>query len=528
MFFQILLLLCFSIVSPWVLAQPVMEDTTQYESSYDSSLTLKKMALIPSLDNVNGVYSKTMDEQLKMLIEKNHRWDFVDNQNKGVGTQPESLVGHPQSVMKLAEGLNADGFFAAELRKDPKETKIKLYLFSSRSGELITEEELKRTSDNTEIVAVAIQSLYRRIIEKIPYDALILSRTDNRVTINAGKRDGVVKGQNLTAVKVIGAEKHPKRKFIIRSRKAIMGQIRVVKVDEYLSFADIISETEPGVLTKDVKLTGLSAIQYQATPWTKDYTPPEQLLSEDNKPVFGKNAREWVAKDPPTFGRVGADFSIGNFDNSLGLSDGTSINSKVAAYPRINLRGEIWITPKIYADASIAQGIGSSANPAGNPPEVSNSLSQYRLSFGYNFILRNEFFGPKLSFDIGLNSYRMFIDSNSGAGFTTLQYRSVPIGIGGHVPINKQKTWAIGGKAYFHLFPSLRETPFTSGGDADNTINHFTFYAENKISESLRWKFGLDFMILSTSFSAVGDRATPATNLSHRFTMLSTGVDYLF
>ncbi len=509
-------------------SQPQMEDTTEYVSNYDDSITLRKVTFVPSVDNVNGVYSKAINEKLEQLISKNHKWNYVKAPTKTSLLNPEDLIGARGKVKSFSKDLGSDAFFVAELRKDPKQIRLHMYLFSSRSGELITEEEISRPDDNTEIVQAAVQSLFLRILERIPYDALVVSRTDNRITVNAGKADGVTIGQTLTAVKVIGAKKHPKRHFIIKSHKAILGQLRVVKVDPYLSFADIVSETEAGVISENVKVTGISRMQYESTPWTKQYTPPEQLLSKNNKVVFGKDAQEWVAKNPPTFGKVGADFSLGTFDNNMALSDGSTINSKVSVYPRINITGEAWITPKIYANAAFAQGIGQSANPTGNPSEVSNSLTQYRLSFGYNFILRNEFFGPKLSLDMGFSSYKMFVDSSGTNGFTTLQYRSLPIGIGGYVPINASRSWAIGGKAYFHLFPSLKETPFASGGDPDNNINQFLFYAENKISQRLRWKVGLEFLLLSTSFSGGGARPVPADNLSHRFTMLSTGIDYLF
>ncbi len=509
------------------LAQQV-EDTTEYISDYDQSLTFKKMSFLPTQDNVNGVYSKAVDEVLEKLIKKNHQWDYTPSPAANQVINPEDLIKNNELVKSFTKDLKADGFFVTDVRKDPKQINIHLYLFSAKSGLLVAEEKLERPSDNTEIVQAAVVSLMSRIIEKVPYDALVMSRTDNRVTISAGKKDGVTKGQTLTAIKVIGAKKHPVRNFIIKSSKAILGQIRVVKVDEYLSFGDILSETEAGVITEDTKVTGISSVRYESTPWTKTYTPPEQLLSENNKSVYGKNAREWVAKNPPTFGKIGADFSLGNFDNSLTLADGTNLNSEVNAYPRIKVAGELWITPSIYTDAYFAQGIGSSDNPTGNPSEISQSLTQYRLSFGYNFILRNEFFGPKLTVDVGFSNYRMFVDTTSNSGFTTLQYRSMPIGIGGYVPINKERTWAIGGKAYFHLFPSLNETPFASGGDPENTINDFQFYAENKISQRLRWRVGLEFLLLSTSYSGQGGRPVPANNLSHRFTMLSTGIDYLF
>ncbi len=516
------------LVSPIFVHAQEVENSTEYVSQYDESLTFKSMTFLPSKDNVNGIYAKSVDEILEKLIDKNHKWNLASAPTSGQSINPEDLIKNNSLVKSFSNSLKADGFFICDIRKDPNDITIHLYLFSSKSGLLVAEQSLSRKSDNTEIVQSSVVSLMSRIIEKIPYDGLVLSRTDNRVTINAGQLDGVSIGQTLTAMKIIGAKKHPVRNFIIKSNKAILGQIRIVKVDDKLSFGDIISESEAGVIVKDTKITGISTVQYESTPWTKTYTPPEQLLSENNKSVFGKNAREWIAKNPPTFGKVGADFSIGNFDNNLALNDGTNLNSSVGAYPRIKIAGEVWITPKVYTDASFAQGIGQSNNPGGSPSEISNSLTQYRLSVGYNFILRDEFFGPKLTLDIGFNSYRMFVDTTSNSGFTTLQYRSMPIGIGGYVPINNTRTWAIGGKAYFHMFPSLTETPFSSGGSSDNTINDFMFYAENKISQRLRWKIGLEFLLLSTSYSGQGGRTVPANNLSHRFTMLSTGIDYLF
>jgi hypothetical protein len=175
-----------------------------------------------------------------------------------------------------------------------------------------------------------------------------------------------------------------------------------------------------------------------------------------------------------------------------------------------------------------AQGIGDASNPAGPPSEVTASLTQYRLAFGYNFLLKNEFFGPKITFDLGIQNYRMFIDSTSNNGLTTLEYRSVPIGLGGYLPIDEAGLWALQAKAYFHLFPSLKESPFSSGGNPNNTINQFLFNLEYKMTARFHLKGGLELLALSTNFSGPGQRPTPATSTSHRFTFATFGIDYLF
>ncbi|MCB0377152.1 MAG: hypothetical protein KDD33_01540 [Bdellovibrionales bacterium] len=513
---------------PLAFAEDRKEDTTEYHNTLDDDLTFDKMTFIPTYDNVNGVYSRSVDKKLEELIKKNHHWNYIETHIAGSIVKPEELVLDSQKVMSFAKHLGADGFFTAETRKDPEGLQVSLYLFSSKSGRLVAEQRKVHKEDNTSIVLSSIEQMMSEIKERIPYDALIVSRVDNRVTINAGKRDGVRVGQTLPCIKIISAQRHPKRNFIIKSEKAVLGQIRVVKADSHLSFADILSETEPGVLRKGVKVTGISQIQYGETPWTQTYTPPEQLLSENNKVVFGKKATEWIAKDPPTFGKVGGNFTIGSYSNNLSLSSGTNYTTQVDVYPRLNLHGQLWMTPQWYAEAQYGQGIGTSKNPSGGTPsELSNSMSQYRVSVGYNLILRNEFFGPKFFADIGFANYSMYVDSTAGQGFTSVDYRSVAIGLGGYTPINLAKTWGFGGKIYFHAFPRLNEKPFSSGS-SDNNINQFQFFADYKLSQRLRWTFNLDFLLLSSSFKGAGDRTIPANSMSHRHMGLATGVDYLF
>ena len=503
-----------------------IKGTTQYFNSYDRDLTFEKMTYLPSQDNVNGVYQKIMDNKLKELIEGNHQWNFVENGIRSSVTLGEELVDRPSLVKSFSKNLRADGFFMAQLRKDPKEIKIRLYLFSTRSGELILEEELSSSQDTTEIVERTLKDLFGKILEKIPYDAFILSRTGSRVTINAGRKDGVRVGQKLNAVQLIGAEKHPKRKFIVNSRKALLGQLQVVKVDDYLSFADILTETESGVLTKGMKVTGLSKKEYGANFWSQKNTPPGELLTQDNKFIYGKNPKEWLEHELPTFGKIGADFSLGSFYHSMGFQDDSKSQSQLPFYPRINLTGELWITSRIYAEAFFAQGQGSSEDPEGS--HFSHSLTQYRLSLGYHFLLKKDFFGPKLTVNLGFSSYKMFVDDSNTKGLTTVLYQSLPLGVGGHLPINASKTWAIGGRVYFHLFPDLVETPQASGNSPSNTINQFNVYAENRLSEKLSWRMGLEQLLLSTSFSSGERGPRPASTISQSLTMFSTGFEYWF
>ena len=109
-----------------------------------------------------------------------------------------------------------------------------------------------------------------------------------------------------------------------------------------------------------------------------------------------------------------------------------------------------------------------------------------------------------------------------------MSYTSFPFGVGGYVPVTKNKKWGIGGAAYFHLFPSLKETPF-SGGEANNTINHILVYGLHKWSQRLQIKFGLESLIFASEFTGQGNRPDGAArNLSQRHITGLLGCEYLF
>ncbi|MEM7647267.1 MAG: hypothetical protein AAF203_10175, partial [Pseudomonadota bacterium] len=206
----LLFLVLFSTSPSFLLGQSQnIEDTTTYSNRYDESLSLRKVTYLPSVDNVNGIYARAVDGHLKDLIAKNHQWDFSETNMTGALVQPEELVGHPKKVTALNQYINSDGFFISDIRKDPKGLMIRLYLFSARSGDLVTEENRTLPQDNTQKVLNAISMMMASIINRIPYDGMVLSRTDQRVTLNLGGKDNLQVGQTLNAVKIIGAKKHP-------------------------------------------------------------------------------------------------------------------------------------------------------------------------------------------------------------------------------------------------------------------------------------------------------------------------------
>jgi len=525
LYFLISTTLCFCLTS--IAKEAPLLDSSQYLSPLDQDLTIEKVTYLPGKDNVKGIYSKVVDKVVENYIKDNHHWEFVPPFTRESSIEPESLVGHPDLVLSFSKNTGADAILTSEVRKNPSGLELLVFMFSSRSGKLISEERVQKISDDTQAVEKATQGLVGKINRNLPYDGMILSRIDNRVTVNFGTKDGINVGEVFPVFKIISGVRHPKRDFLISTKKAILGQIRIVKADSYLSFADITSEVDFGSIQKAAKVSGKNRSEPEKTQWTDTYTPPEILISENDQPI-GAGSKEWVPAQPATFGRLGVRLGLGHFNNNLKLSSGRNQTIKAPLYPKIELEGEMWISSKWFINGHISQGIAFSKNTTGNEPSTLNStLSLYRITGGYNFLLGQDFFGPRVSIETGISFYNFFMDQASRASLSSITYTSLPIGISAYTPIGANREWGVGGIVYFHLFPSLRTKPYE--GEGRNSINQIVIYGVKKWSEILNIRFGLETMVFSSEISEVNSPLTETTqNMSQRHILGLLGIDYFF
>ena len=512
------------------------EQSATYVSRIDEDLTIRRVAVWPATDNTDGIYARPTETQLIKLVRDSHRWDYIDSSIAGAMPTLIELEENPAQVKKLLAPIEADAVIAAALSKGPDGLSLRVDLFLKKDGKLLAQ-EIVRDLPRFELAEVRdqINQLYRRLIQKLPYEGLILSRQGNRVTINLGKSDGLTKDQTVTAVQVVTVNRHPKFNFLVSSDKEILGTIRVLKVDETLSFGAIVSEKERGAIRRLAKIAGVSAVNYGVPADLQEKNAGDVSNRSDSNVAFGKNAREWLPVHPPTFGAVGAKLGLGSYSTSVSLNTG-SLDAKTPLYPSLNLWGELWLNPEWTIRADVHQGIVNTPNPRPNsqPPELNHLMSRYSLEIDYNFLLRDDFFGPKLNIAAGLMTYRMYVDDSTPTGLTTLNYSGLMLGFGGSFPVTDDNLWYAGGRLNLFVFTNLTESPKTSGSSSKNNINDFSVFVERKIAENIRVTAGVDFSLYSTSFSGQGSRtdengiAETASSVSQKHTLLTGGLVYMF
>ena len=508
-----------------------------FRSQIDERLNLLKISVLPFTDNLEGIYARPLEAHFIQLVSDMHRWDFVPAHGTGPLLAPEELEEDPAKAKQITQGLGVDAFFAARIVKGPAGVAVSISLFEAADGKLLSQSSLKDYKQfDLGSLKKETTRLLGEIVRRLPYAGRVLSREANRVTVNMGVGDGLQPGQFVSVVQITKIERHPKFNFLVRTEKEILGRIKILKVDETLSFGMIVSEKESGAIQKNSKLANPEFVTY-AEPETLSLapTPGERLNDrEDGKVAFGKGARAWVPVDPPTFGQISALLGVSRFNENAEVLNLGSLSAQNVFAPSLSLEGELWITPEWAAQALLKQGIVPITNPRENssPRSQNQSLTYFEFNWGYTFRLGDRVWAPTIVPYLGYFSYRLFIDNSDPLSFTTTNYQGLKIGLRGTSPIDDGR-YGVGGKFAFAINPSLHETPVSSGDDSKNTVVQFGVSGYKKMSERFKLQVALEFEMYSSSIGGDGGRINgnvrePVSSLSQRYYTLGIGGAYLF
>jgi hypothetical protein len=522
---------CSQVYGPDVLAQ------TNYVNPLDKSLTIKRVAILPVHDNVSGIYARTVEAKLLDLVKASHRFDLVDVKDFNVQLSLDDYAKDSELVKSYKAKHNVDALIGGRILKQERTIDVALQVFLTSDGKLLVEDKTDNISQfrTSEIEATTAEH-YHRLINRLPFKGLVLSRQGQGVTIDLGLRDGLRKDMVLSIEQILSLKRHPRFNFILGSEKEVLGKIRILKADETLSFAAIIHEKERGVIEPNSKVTGIDFVTYSSPnaptaigPDLGSLQPSEDKLSGD--PVsFGKNPKEWLPENRPRYGMLGVGLALGNYRNSISLRSAGSFSNTTPIYPQLDVFGEIWITPRWFVGADMRQGILSIANtqPASTPSTLNATTSRYAIHGGYRFLLQDDFFGPRIDTLLGFSRHTLFVDASTPLTYTSTTYGGLYIGVGGSAPLSSDNVYVFDVLLTRHLFPSLTETPQSSGATSDNSVTIFSFGGQYKLNNQFRFAVHLEFEFFSTTYTGGGTRGDAGLNASQSSTNLLLGIHYLF
>ncbi|MGZ3721932.1 MAG: hypothetical protein ACXVA9_03315 [Bdellovibrionales bacterium] len=508
--------------------------TGTYHSEIDDMLTIEKVSVLPFTDNLQGIYARPIEAHFITLVDQMHRWNYIASNTSGPILSPDELESSPEKAIQVSQGLGVDAFFAGRITKGPNGITVHISLLLAKDGKLLSQAVLKDYKQfNLADLKEQTQRLLSEIVARLPYSGRVLSRDGNRVTVNLGLKDGIQAGQMLSVIQIIQAKRHPKFNFLISTEKEIFGKLKILKVDESLSFATVMTEKEKGAIQKNSKIGPLDFVVYSGGEDLALSGKPEDSLGqrEDGKMVFGKDAHAWQPQAPPTFGQVGGRLGFSQVQESAELGGGVGPQSASDNLsPSILLEGEIWVTPEFTFHARLKQGIVSVTNPrpGSTSAKLNQQVSTYEAGFGYMFRFGPYVTSPNVEPFLGYFTHRLYTDDTTPHTFTTTDYSGVKLGVRGSTPVGLNDEYGVGGEFGFAWKPTLRESPYSSGDSNTANVFQMGIFGFKKLGERLKAVVQLDFEMYSATFDGSGSGTQSASSSSQKFTTLSGGLYYMF
>lgn len=493
-----------------------------YVSQVDQDLAIKSVIVLPTTDNVSGIYAKSATAHLKNLINQDKQWSLIEITPQDTPAKSTDLS--TSDIKTLMGKYSAHAVLASHIAKGPRGITIFATLYVGKDGLPLIEESLSdRNIFETAAVNADLGNVYFQIRNKLPFRGNILSRRGNEVTINIGSVYGLKKDSRVSVVQVIKINRHPKRQFMISTEKEVLGRVKLYKVEPYMSFGYIELEKENGVIAVGSKVLPDEFVKY-SPPVT---TPSGKVLHDintrtDKEVAFGEDPIEWLPSSPPQYGKLEVLAGLGNYRTNRSLLSPGPITGEKSIVPHLLLRGEIWLDPRWYVGLHLRQSVFSYDNSESSPKSLNASLGQYGINLGYNFLLTDDYFGPKLQVGLGYMTTNISVDDTTPVSFTRAEYGGALLSIGGQFPVSELIPLDIGAKFDFYLNPMLSEGE-KSGTDS-NKINSFSFFADYR----LQTRFKIRGEIMVESYSSSFSEPIIATSSSHKMTTIFGGVQYLF
>lgn len=497
-----------------------------YVSGIDDSLTIKKVIVVPMTDNINSVYSKPITDHVNELIQKDRQWEIISTKEKG--QHPEVFEDDQKLSASLLKKYKADAMFSGRIMKGPKGITIKLSLIGGKEALPLVNDSIENfTGYETQDLRDQTTRLYENIKARMPFQGQILSRQGQTVTLDLGRSQGIKEGDDVMAVLVTKIERHPQFQFITAANREIMGRIRIYKVDDSIAFGTILEERTANLVQPKFKITRDRKLAYPDVGLTADGKPVSRIGDRPDSPVaFGSNPKEHGATPKASFGRIGLLAGLSSVDINTSNADGSSASSKNPMAPGVIMEGEMWIDPRWQFNLDMSQMAVKVTNgrTGSTPDPLLLNLQQATLTFGYNFLAREDFFGPKFQAQIGYTNLALAIDSSSPQAHTSKTYSGLLLALGGSFPIESDSgyEYLVGGKFIYHFAPGLSESPGSSGSST-NQLNQFSFFFEMGLTEKVYVKANLMFEQVNSSFSGGASNSSSAN-----FTGIMGGIGYMF
>ena len=505
--------------------------STILKNSVDESISFRSIAILPAVDNMSQIYARPLTLQLKSIVDQDRQW-AQKNVSDEITNAPEEFEQKPNLTKTTLNRMGADLLLTTRIVKGPNGISIKMSLLSGKDGLLVVQDSMTDFPgfEISELRA-QLEKLYLNLKQKMPYSGIILSRKGQAVTVNVGTLQGLQAGQDLSVVQILKINRHPKFQFIVSTEKEIIGRIHVDKADESLSFGTITLERSENVMQPQMKVIPVDFVQYPLVSKDQDGKVIPGLSDRpDSQFTQGPDPKAWQPQGPPTFGKIGLGLGLGSYAFNNTINNVGAVEDSSNLTPSIHLDGELWLTANWIIGLGLKQYIVSLDNnyPGSSPGKINISTNQTTLQIGYNFLMDDQFFGPKFQGLLGYSKFTATADTSTPTAYTSMSFSGLAFGVAGSFPLSQETPITLGAKLIYYMDPTVSESPVTSGSKSSGNMTTFSAFGVHKWSDRINIKGELVYDLYTASFSGTGSRDHTASSASHTLTTLVGGIEYSF
>jgi len=183
----------------------------------------------------------------------------------------------------------------------------------------------------------------------------------------------------------------------------------------------------------------------------------QDITQRPDKAVsFGEEPIEWVPDSRPQFGKLEFMGGLSLYSQSVQLVTAGSKKCKQQHGSECCSSWRNLDEPTNLYELRIAPIYFSVDNSPGSlPGNLTISMGQYSVGGGYNFLLTDQFFGPKMQVSASYVSTKFSVDDSTPMTFTSMNYTGFLIGFAGQFPVSDELPVDLGAKLdYLFKFKS--------------------------------------------------------------------------
>ncbi|MEC9283258.1 MAG: hypothetical protein VX642_11125, partial [Bdellovibrionota bacterium] len=114
----------------------------EFKSKIDSYLSIDKIMVLPSIDNIDGIYARPIDRYISERVEKNHHFELHEKNFVGSVLSPIELESNTAEAARIGQRAKVDAMIAMSISKNKSGINIRVNLFSGKDGKLLATEQV--------------------------------------------------------------------------------------------------------------------------------------------------------------------------------------------------------------------------------------------------------------------------------------------------------------------------------------------------------------------------------------------------